>query len=48
MRKLMSKPLQEGLLFSLPMFACKEENLKFLHFEFMKCVTQMKRSLKQS
>ena len=24
-----------GLLFSLPMFACKEENVKFLHFEFM-------------
>ena len=29
------------------MFACKEENVKFWHFEFIKLVTQMKIPLKK-
>ena len=29
------------------MFACKEENVRFLHFEFTNWVTQIKRPLKK-
>ena len=35
-RKSMLKVISGRLWFSLPMFACKEENVKFLHFEFIK------------
>ena len=34
--KINVKAIPRGLFLSLPMTDCKEENVKFLHFEFIK------------
>ena len=46
MRKLMSKSNPEDFLLSLPIIACKEEDIKLSQFEFINCITQVKRPLK--
>ena len=47
MRKYISEPFQEGPFLSSSMTVSHEKNVKFLHFEFVKWVTQMKRHLKK-